>query len=127
VEERAIKSKQMISETISNAARAFTFVSLKARHYLAQAMLLFLKSNEKHRIRSSLIFWTLFDQAKSVIERQKILDKAKTPRSPNTSKNTQTTAGKRWRSERVPKNNKMLFLRLIFDQAKSVIEKQTIY
>jgi hypothetical protein len=45
--------KQSISETISNAARAFTFVSLKARHYLAQALLLFLKSNEKHCIRSS--------------------------------------------------------------------------
>jgi hypothetical protein len=40
-------------------------------------MLLFLKSNEKHRIRSSLIFWTLFDQAKSVIEKQKILNMAK--------------------------------------------------
>jgi len=108
VEERASPGKQSISETISNAARAFTFASLKARHYLAQALLLFLKSNEKHRIRSSLIFWTLFDQAKSVIEKQKILDKAKTRRSLKTSKSTQTTAGE------LPKNNKMLFLRLIF-------------
>jgi hypothetical protein len=53
VEERASLEKQSILETISNAARAFTFVSLKARHYLAQALLLFLKSNEKHCIRSS--------------------------------------------------------------------------
>jgi hypothetical protein len=37
-----------------------------------------LKSNEKHRIRSSLIFWALFDQAKSAIEKQKFRTKQNT-------------------------------------------------